>query len=91
VFIEVKNSTLNLKDLSQLIGYSKIVKPIGAFLISPNGLGKHLNQLLIDFKRLDILEYQQNHLIRIGKWDIERNSILAADFIPSITHTQKNI
>ena len=81
-FIEVKDGQLNLRDVSQLLGYSKIVKPESAFLISPRGLSKPLSQLLKHFKRLDILEYIPNHLIRIAKWDSSRNAILMDSVIP---------
>lgn len=91
VFIEVKDTTLSLKDLSQLIGYSKIVRPIGSFLISPKTLGRPLRQLLKHFKRLDILEYCPGYFVRIGQWDMVRNSVLDGDFIPSFSHINKSL
>jgi len=82
VFVEVKDGKLTLLNYSQLLGYCRVVKPADAFLVSPRGLGKPLNQLLNHFKRLDILEYYSNHFIKIAKWDESRNSILMDSVIP---------
>lgn len=87
-FVEVKDVQLNLMHISQLLGYCRIVKPSAAFLISPKGLGKPLNQLLNCFKRLDILEYTPNHFIRIAKWDSSRNAILMDSVIPPFGYSK---
>ncbi len=81
-FVEVKYGQLNLRDVSQLLGYSKIVKPEFAFLISPKGLSRPLSQLLKYFNRLDILEYKPNYYIRIARWDSSRKAILMNSVIP---------
>lgn len=88
-FIEVKAISLSLKDLSQLIGYCKIVCPISAFLISSRGIGVPLGMLLNNFKRLDILEYSRNHLIRIARWDESRRSINTGTVIPPFNHARQ--
>jgi len=84
VFVEVKDDQLNLRHLSQLLGYCKIVKPAIAFLISPRGLSRPLYQLLLHFKRLDILEYKPNYFVKIAKWDNSRRAIRMDSIIPSI-------
>lgn len=84
IFVEVKDAQLNLMHLSQLLGYCKIVRPIEAFLISPEGMSKPLNYLLTYFKRLDILEYIPNHFIRVAKWDSSRKAIRIDSVIPSL-------
>jgi hypothetical protein len=84
IFIEVKDAQLNLMHLSQLLGYCKIVRPMYAFLISPKGISKPLNNLLVHFKRLDILEYIPNRFIRIAKWDSSRNAIRTDSIIPPL-------
>lgn len=83
VFVEVKDGQLNLRHLSQLLGYCKIVNPYMAFLISPRGLSRPLHQLLLHFKRLDILEYRPSYFIKIAKWDSSRNAIRTDSIIPS--------
>lgn len=88
IFVEVKDTEINLMHVSQLFGYCRIVKPSAAFLISPKGLSKPLKQLLIYFRRSDILEYIPNHFIRIAKWDNSRNAILMDSVIPPFTYSK---
>ena len=75
VFVEVKDTSLSLINLSQLIGYCKIVIPGNAFLISPKGLGRPLHSLLNIYKRNDILEYSNGKSIKIIKWDGYLNQV----------------
>lgn len=75
VFIECKNTRLNLIHLSQLIGYSFIANPIHSFLISPKGLGASLHKLLFTYNRADILEYRPNKKISVLKWNKSKKDI----------------
>jgi hypothetical protein len=84
VFAEVKDTPLELRSVAQLLGYCKIAKPQQAFLISPKGFGKHLNDLINKFGRVDILEYYQNKKITIAKWEQSRNAIRFDTSIPSL-------
>jgi hypothetical protein len=81
VFIECKNSKLNIRDLSQLIGYSCIALPIQSYLLSPYGMGTVLNKLIRTFRRMDILEFRNKKKISIVKWDGDKRDI---DFMNSI-------
>ncbi|MGH9877913.1 MAG: hypothetical protein ACRD5H_09760 [Nitrososphaerales archaeon] len=81
-FVEVKVSALSLMNFSQLLGYCKIVKPESAFLISPQGMAKPLNQLLTHFNRVDILEFDKNRFIRVARWNSSRNAIDFDSVIP---------
>lgn len=81
VFVECKNTTLSLINLSQLIGYSCIALPIYAYLISPQGMGRTMNRLLNEFNRRDILEFRPNRKIQIIKWDANKQDI---DFTNSV-------
>jgi hypothetical protein len=81
IFVECKNTTLSLINLSQLIGYSCIALPIYSILLSPQGMGKTLNKLLYDFNRKDILEFRPNKKIQVIKWDFHKQDI---DFQKSI-------
>lgn len=74
-FVEVKDTQINLMNLSQLLGYCKIFNPDIAFLVSPKGLSAPLNQLLNHFNRLDILRYSPHKSVCIAKWNIARNAI----------------
>lgn len=84
VFVEVKDTPLSLINLSQLLGYCKILKPEFAFLISPKGLTKPLSQLLVHFNRLDILEFDKNKFVRVAKWNPTRNAIENDSIIPPL-------
>lgn len=84
VFIEVKDTSLSLINLSQLLGYCKILRPESAFLISPKGLSKPLSQLLLHFNRLDILEFDKNKFVRVAKWNPARNAINNDTIIPPL-------
>ena len=83
-FVEVKDTPISLNSLSQLLGYCKILKPDRAFLISPRGLSKPMSQLLTDFGRLDILEFQKGKFVTVAKWNASRNAIENDTAIPPI-------
>ena len=57
VFVECKNTKLTLAHLSQLLGYSRITRPLYSFLISPVGFSRSLVSLLQEYHRHDVLEY----------------------------------
>lgn len=82
VFVEVKDTPLSLINLSQLLGYCKILRPEFAFLISPRGLSKPLSQLLIHFNRRDILEFDKNKFVRVAKWNPVKKAIDNDTIIP---------
>ncbi len=75
VFVECKNTTLSLLNLSQLIGYSSIALPIYAILLSPQGMGTTLKKLLQTYNRKDVLEYKLNRKIQVIKWDFNKQDI----------------
>lgn len=81
VFIECKNTTLSLINLSQLIGYSSIALPIYAMLLSPLGMGKTLSKLLLTYNRKDVLEFKPNRRIQVIKWDYNKKDI---DYMNSV-------
>ncbi len=73
--VEVKTHPINLRDLSQALGYAKVVKPDHAFLISPNGWAENLQRLVWDYGRTDVLEYAPKHYLVIARWDVASNSV----------------
>lgn len=85
-FIEAKKTKLTLRDLGQLWSYCKLVDPDEAFLLTSLELGS-LNKLLNSFKREDLLDFGNGKKIkkmRVGKWDILRNTIDFNSLIPKI-------
>ena len=85
-FIEAKKTNLTLRDLGQLWAYCKLVDPEEAFLLSSAGLGS-LNKLINSFRREDLLDFGEGKRIkkmRIGKWDVVKNTIDLYSLVPKI-------
>lgn len=85
-FIEAKKTKLTLRDLGQLWAYCKLVDPDEAFLLSSADLGS-LNKLLNAFRREDLLDFGDGKKIkkmRVGKWDITKNTVDYNSLIPKI-------
>jgi len=85
-FVECKLTVLKLCDLSQLLGYSKVAKPIYSVLISPAGMSKALTLLLKVYRRYDVLEYAENTRLKISVWDAIRKTVDPATIIPAGGH-----
>lgn len=85
-FIECKLNPINLKDISQLLGYSKVVKPKYSFIISPTGISPPVNTLIKIYKRYDILEYSQGIKVRIAQWNKRTQEIDISTLLPAGEH-----
>ncbi len=83
LFVECKLTTLKLRDVSQLLGYSKVAKPIYSILLSPAGISQALTHLLKIHFRYDVLEYAEGKRLILGVWDSSRKLIDPATLIPS--------
>ena len=81
-FVECKLDSITLRDLSQLLGYSKVAQPSLSIILSPRGLSHSLNLLLNVFRRYDILEYGHDRPIIIGRWDCARAEVDLSSIIP---------
>jgi hypothetical protein len=77
--VEVKRSPISLKDLSQILGYARVVKPDYAFIISPEGWSSSIEYLVRRWGRTDILEYENGRYIVVGKWDLESRTVRPGD------------
>ena len=85
-FIEAKKTKLTLRDLGQLWAYCKLVDPDEAFLLTSADLGS-LNKLLNSFRREDLLDFGDGKKIkkmRVGIWDVAKNSIDFNSLVPKI-------
>ena len=94
-FIEAKKTNLRdqdarfdvtLRDLGQLWAYCKLSDPEEAFLLSSAGLGS-LNKLINSFRREDLLDFGEGKRIkkmRVGKWDVSKNTIDLHSLVPKI-------
>lgn len=83
LFVECKLSKINLRDLSQLLGYSVVARPLYSIIVSPNGVSDSLFSLIKSFGRTDILRYYANRKIAIAKWDESKMDIDYMSIIPS--------
>lgn len=86
VFVECKLKPITLNDISQILGYSKVVKPKHSFIISPAGISAPVNSLIKIFKRYDILEYTKAYSIRIAQWNKAMQSIDISTLLPPGAH-----
>ena len=85
-FVECKLNSISLKDISQIIGYSKVVKPILSLIISPQGISTPVNKLINIYRRYDILTYQDNLKVRIAKWNKLTKDIDISTMLPHGEH-----
>lgn len=86
-FIECKNRRVTLRDVGQLLGYSRVAKPVVSMLLSPQPPTDTLRTLLSVYGRYDILEYDDRGTrIVIAQWDRARNAVLHAKTLPPGEH-----
>lgn len=86
IFIEAKKTQLNLHDLGQLWAYCKLCDPEEAFLLSSANIGS-LDKIINNLGRVDILDFGDGRIIKkmkVGKWDIKRNSIDFKTLVPKM-------
>ncbi len=85
-FVEVKKTSLTLRDLGQLWAYCKLIDPEEAFLITSSKFGS-LNKLLNVFKREDLLDFGDGRYIKkmkVALWNLSSNSPDLASMIPKL-------
>lgn len=85
-FVECKNTSIGLKDISQLIGYSKVVVPFFSIIVSPKGISPPVNKLINIYRRYDILDYHKTQKIRIATWNGEAEDIDTSSLLPHGLH-----
>lgn len=86
VFVECKLTPISLKDFSQLLGYSRVAKPLYSFILSPNDVSSPVSYLFRTLRRYDILYYDGDKKIFLAKWSKNRRSIVASSIIPAGEH-----
>jgi len=82
-FIECKLNQISLRDISQLLGYSRVACPVCSFLLGPQGFSDAVNLLFKTYRRYDVLEYMPNRMIILGKWDKGKMDIDMSEVIPA--------
>lgn len=84
--VECKAGAPTLMHVCQLLGYSLVVKPSLAILLSPEPPADSLAALLRVHGRYDILEYQKGRRLRIAQWDRGRNEVIPSSLLPPGEH-----
>lgn len=87
IFVECKNRSMSLRDVSQLLGYCRVAKPLSAYLVSPYGAGNAVRTLILEHDRADLLEYdwprgRPPRYITIAKWDRVHKGLDALSLLP---------
>jgi hypothetical protein len=80
--IECKLNEIKLRDLSQLLGYSRVALPLYSIIMSPKGMSKSLYRLFNISRRNDVLNYSDGKSIVIGRWDERRKELDFSTIIP---------
>jgi len=81
-FVECKTGPITLKDVGQILGYSRVAYPTLSVIISPAGMSTSLHLLLTTYNRVDLLDYGDGNRIKIGTWDVGRKQVDPASVIP---------
>lgn len=82
VLVECKLGKISLRELSQLLGYSVVVRPRYSLILSPSGISDSLRKLIISFGRTDVIEYNKGRRIALAKWDKNKRDIDRTTIIP---------
>ena len=85
-FVECKKTPISLKDISQLIGYSKVFIPCFSIILSPKGISTPINKLINIYRRYDVLTYRDRQMVRIATWNKESGDIETASLLPHGYH-----
>ena len=86
IFVECKLAPITLRDISQLLGYSKVAKPLSSVVISPKGVSKSVAYLFNTLRRYDILYYDRDKKIIIAQWKPASKDIVSSSIIPRGEH-----
>lgn len=80
--VECKLRPITLRDVGQMLGYSKVTRPLYSLIISPRGLSDSLIRLLKNFQRFDVLDYGNGQRIRLATWSPQRQETLSESLLP---------
>lgn len=80
--VECKIKPVTLMDLAQIVGYSKVLKPAFAIILSPKGWSAAIEKLINTFNRDDILEYGDDRKVVIARWDAKAAAVSYGESLP---------
>lgn len=86
-FVECKTKPIALRDVSQMLGYSRVAAPLYSYLLSPAGISGVVKSLILGYDRSDVLEYdwssgQTPKRIVLGRWDPVIQALDATSVLP---------
>jgi hypothetical protein len=81
-FVECKRGPITLRDIGQILGYSRVAFPTLSLILSPKGLSSYVNLLLHTYNRVDLLDYAPGRRLKVGLWDLKRKQIDLSSVIP---------
>ncbi len=82
-FVECKSGPIGLKEVGQILGYSRVASPALSLILSPSGMSNSLNLLLTGYNRMDLLEYGNGKRIKVGTWDPSRRQPDPLSVVPA--------
>ena len=82
-FVECKLDQISLRDLSQLLGYSRVARPVYSIITAPSGITPAIHYLLDTYSRLDVLEYAPGRRLKVATWDAIKSEVHVPSLIPS--------
>lgn len=85
-FVECKIKAITLRDVSQLLGYSRVARPSVSVILSPRGYSTSISYLIETYGRTDVLEYDKGKRIRIATWDEVKKGIDPRFTLPKGEH-----
>ncbi len=85
-FVECKVTTVSLKDVSQLLGYSLVANPLYSFLLSTKGVSRSVFNIIESSNNLSVLTYGSNRCIRYYRWVIETAAPDMTSVLPTGMH-----
>jgi len=80
--VECKLMPITLRDVGQMLGYSKVTQPLYSLILLPQCLSDPLIRLLKFFQRFDVLDYGNGQRIRLATWNPQRQEILSESLLP---------
>lgn len=80
--VECKVPPITLKDVGQILGYSRVALPVLSLIISPAGTSGSLNMLLNGYNRVDLLEYGDGRRLKVATWDLARKQVDPSTVFP---------
>ena len=76
IFLNRTTLATSLKEIGEIICYSRLAKPLESFLVSLRGLPNGVNLLLLDKeKERSILFFDEEKFVILFRYDIEKESI----------------